>query len=148
MRQWTSKRLKKAMGRIIWIVVLLWLAGCAGSRTPSAGSPASWKKFREEGKASYYANSLHGRKMANGQPYRKGKMTAAHKQLPLGTKVKVTNPRTGRSVKVTITDRGPFVKGRIVDLSLKAARKMNMVDAGVIPVRLKVVRVAKGSAIE
>jgi len=78
--------------------------------------------------------------MANGQRYRPGKRTAAHKKLPFGTKVKVTNPTNGKSVKVRITDRGPFVAGRIIDLSMSAARKLDMEKAGVVPVQMKVIK--------
>lgn len=78
--------------------------------------------------------------MANGQPYRKGKLTAAHNTLPFGTKVKVRNEQNGKTVKVKITDRGPHAKGRIVDLSLAAARRLDMVSSGVAPVKLKVIR--------
>lgn len=80
--------------------------------------------------------------MANGEKYRRGKLTAAHRTLPLGTKVKVTNTRTSKSVKVRITDRGPFISGRIVDLSEKAARRLDFIKAGVIPVELKVIQPA------
>lgn len=97
-------------------------------------------RYTEEGKASYYSNKLAGRKMANGAKYRPGKMTAAHKTLPFGTKVKVTNPKTRQSVKVTITDRGPYAHGRVIDLSQKAARKLDIIDVGVAPVKLKVIR--------
>ena len=78
--------------------------------------------------------------MANGEPYRPGKLTAAHKTLPFGTKVKVTNTQTNASVKVTITDRGPFVAGRVIDLSYKAAKKIGMIEAGVVPVKIKAKR--------
>lgn len=105
--------------------------------------PAPGKQgYTEEGKASYYSNKLHGRKMANGERYNKGKLTAAHRTLPFGTKVKVTNLKTNKTVKVKITDRGPFVKGRVVDLSEAAARKLNYIEAGIAPVRLKVIKAA------
>nr|GFB54010.1 DnaJ protein ERDJ3B [Tanacetum cinerariifolium] len=71
------------------------------------------------------------------------KLTAAHNTLPFGTKIRVTNTRTGRSVKVIVNDRGPHVKGRIVDLSKRAARKIGLVDAGVAPVQLKVINIRK-----
>ena len=106
-------------------IALVLLSSCAANR------------FTEEGKASYYSDKLAGRKMANGEKYRPGKLTAAHKTLPFGTKVKVTNPKTNRSVKVTITDRGPFAPGRVIDLSRKAARKLDIIDTGVAPVKLK-----------
>ncbi|MBC5994058.1 septal ring lytic transglycosylase RlpA family protein [Pontibacter cellulosilyticus] len=109
-----------------------------------ASSSAEFGKrgYTEEGKASYYSRKLQGRKMANGEPYRRGKLTAAHKTLPFGTKVKVTNLQTNQTVKVKITDRGPYAKGRIVDLSEAAAKKIGSVKAGVVPVKMKVVKPA------
>src|SRR5690606_892169 len=86
------------------------------------------------GKASYYADKFVGRKTANGEIFRQGKMTAAHKTLPFGTKVKVKNLNNGRTIKVRINDRGPFVAGRIIDLSRKGARKLGMIRDGVVPV--------------
>lgn len=118
--------------------VALCLSSCAGS-APAFGE----KGYTEEGKASYYARKFQGRKMANGDPYRRGKLTAAHKTLPFGTKVKVTNLQTNETVKVKITDRGPFVRGRIVDLSESAAKRVGMLKAGVVPVKVKVVKPAK-----
>jgi rare lipoprotein A len=129
---------------ILGVALAGWLASCAPTRTPTPGNPASWRGYKEEGKASYYANHYQGKTMANGQPYRKGKLIAAHKEMPFGTKVKVTNLDTGRSVKVEITDRGPFVRGRVIDLSRKAARRVGMIDAGVVPVQVKVIRIAPG----
>ena len=93
-------------------------------------------KMVEKGRASYYADSFKGRPTANGERFRQGKRTAAHKTLPFGTKVKVTNLKNGRSVKVRINDRGPFVSGRVIDLSKKAARKLDMIDDGVAEVQL------------
>lgn len=84
--------------------------------------------------------------MANGEPYRKGNLTAAHKTLPFNSKVKVTNQKNGKSVKVKITDRGPHTKARIIDLSMAAAKRLDMVDAGVIPVKIKVVKAGKASS--
>ncbi|GAB3239078.1 hypothetical protein GCM10027346_32040 [Hymenobacter seoulensis] len=109
------------------------LASCAGS----SGT------FTQSGKASFYADKFEGRKTASGTVYRGGQRTAAHNTLPFGTVVRVTNPRNHRSVKVTVTDRGPHAKGRIIDLSKKAARKIDIIDAGVAPVELKVVRKAR-----
>lgn len=109
------------------------LTSCAGGRA-----------FTESGKASFYADKFKGRPTASGVPYRPSKRTAAHNTLPFGTVVRVTNPKNGRSVKVTVNDRGPHAKGRIIDLSKKAARKIGIVDAGVAPVTLKVVRPAGG----
>ena len=94
------------------------------------------KRLTEGGKASYYADKLDGRRTANGEVFRQRKLTAAHKTLPFGTKVKVKNLTNGKTVKVRINDRGPFVAGRIIDLSKKAAKKIDLVNAGVANVRL------------
>ena len=92
----------------------------------------------EEGVASYYADSLHGRKTANGEVYDRQTDTAAHRSLAFGTKVKVTNLENGRSVWVRINDRGPQVKGRIIDLSGSAARKLEIMEDGTARVRLEI----------
>lgn len=94
-------------------------------------------KITETGKASYYADKFNGRKTANGEVFRNRKKTAAHKTLPFGTIVKVTNLKNGRSVKVRINDRGPFVAGRQIDLSKKAARKIGMLREGVGQVKME-----------
>lgn len=94
-------------------------------------------KITETGKASFYADKFQGRKTANGEIFRQRKRTAASRTLPFGTKVKVKNLANGRTVKVRINDRGPFVKGRMIDLSRKAARKLGMLDAGVSDVQIK-----------
>lgn len=93
-------------------------------------------KITQTGKASYYANKFNGRKTASGEKFRNSKLTAAHKTLPFGTKVKVTNLRNGKSVKVRINDRGPFVAGRIIDLSRKAANRIDMKNEGVGNVKI------------
>lgn len=91
----------------------------------------------ENGKASYYADKFDGRKTASGATFSQRKLTAAHKTLPFGTKVKVTNLSNGKTVKVRINDRGPFKEGRIIDLSKKAAKKIALVTAGVAEVEIK-----------
>jgi rare lipoprotein A len=100
-------------------------------------------KTTETGKASYYADKFKGRPTSSGEIFRQHKRTAAHKTLPFGTKVKVTNLENGRTVRVRINDRGPFVAGRIIDLTKRAARKLKMVDAGVSNVEIKY-RLKKG----
>lgn len=95
------------------------------------------KYITETGNASYYGDQFVHRPMANGKKFNQHKLTAAHKTLPLGTKVKVINLTNHHRVKVRITDRGPFVKGRIIDLSKKAARRINMINDGVAQVELK-----------
>ncbi|WP_207511018.1 septal ring lytic transglycosylase RlpA family protein [Longitalea luteola] len=95
------------------------------------------RKITETGKASYYADKFHGRTTASGEKFNQHKLTAAHKTLPFGTKVKVTNLSNGRSVNVIVNDRGPFAPGRIIDVSKKAARKLGMIDAGVASIEIK-----------
>ncbi|MBC3540711.1 septal ring lytic transglycosylase RlpA family protein [Rufibacter sediminis] len=120
------------------LFIALLASGCSSS-APAFGT----RGYTETGKASFYSDKLKGNKMANGERYKPGKRTAAHKKLPFGTKVKVTNPQNGRSVKVLITDRGPFARGRIIDLSKSAARKLDIEKSGVAPVQMKVVREGK-----
>lgn len=91
----------------------------------------------EEGKATWYADRFHGRYTASGEVYSKHKLTAAHPKLPFGSQVRVTHLRNGRSVIVTINDRGRFRKGRIIDLSRKAAEELQMITEGVAQVKVE-----------
>lgn len=102
----------------------------------------------ETGIASVYSDRLQGRKTASGETYDPGRMTAAHRTLPFGTRVKVTNARTHRSAVVTINDRGPALAGRILDLSPRAAKALGIDPDGVARVTVEVVGDApeKGSA--
>ena len=93
-------------------------------------------RLHERGGASYYADKFKGRRTASGEKFRQYKLTAAHKSLPFGTKVKVKNLSNGRSVKVKINDRGPFVSGRIIDLSKKAARRLGIIQSGTANVEI------------
>ncbi len=121
----------------------------AGSTAPSGAqyeSPDDFKnlgndawKNEMEGIASWYGEEFNGRLTASGEVYDMYKMTAAHKTLPLGTVVKVTNEDNGKTVEVTINDRGPYVKGRIIDLSKTAGRAIGMREAGTARVKLEVV---------
>jgi len=97
----------------------------------------SSKVTTQTGKASFYASSFNGKKTASGDKFRSSKKTAAHNTIPFGTKVKVTNLSNGKSVKVKINDRGPHVSGRIIDLSRKAAKKIDMIDKGVANVKIE-----------
>ena len=98
----------------------------------------------QTGKASFYADKFEGRTTANGDKYRHNKLTAAHKTLPFGTRIKVTNLANNRSVEVVINDRGPYVDGRIVDLSRSAAEKLDFVQLGLAEVTLEVVDAGDG----
>jgi len=93
-----------------------------------------------EGVASYYGNELAGNRTSSGERFDPHAFTAAHRSLPLGTKLRVTNLSNGRSVFVRVNDRGPFTRGRILDVSLAAAREIAMVGPGHARVRLEVVR--------
>lgn len=86
----------------------------------------------QRGKASWYGRRHHGRKTASGERFDMHAMTAAHRKFPFGTRVRVTNLKNGRSVVVRINDRGPFGRGRIIDVSEAAARALGMIDAGVV----------------
>jgi rare lipoprotein A len=114
---------------------LLFFASCSRKTTP-AGTPVSGKLTKESGKASYYGNEFDGRKTANGEIFRQNKLTAAHRTLPFGTLVTVKNLGNGRSVTVRINDRGPFAKGRIIDLSRSAAQSIDMIRQGVASVEI------------
>jgi rare lipoprotein A len=93
----------------------------------------------EEGKASWYGAPFHGRQASNGEIYDMNKLTAAHRTLPFNSVVRVTNIANGKSTTVRITDRGPFVDNRIIDLSYAAAKEIGSIGPGVVPVRLEII---------
>jgi rare lipoprotein A len=105
------------------------------SKIPPTPAPVG---YTEQGNASWYGNPFHGRRASNGETYDMYKLTAAHRTLPFETMVRVTNLDNGKTTTVRITDRGPFVDNRIIDLSLAAAREIESVGPGVVPVRLEV----------
>ena len=116
--------------------------GCTTLR-PSSSGPALYDSKPlsvETGKASFYGGRWIGRLTANGERYRADDCTAAHKKLPFNTMVRVTNLRNGKSVIVRINNRGPYAKGRILDLSVVAARKVEMIGDGIIPVKAEVLK--------
>ena len=121
-------------------LALLTGAACAHHhpvpRSPVAPVPVGWE---ETGQASWYGHPYHGRETSSGQVYDMRQMTAAHRTLPFDTCVLVENRDNGRTVEVRINDRGPFAAGRILDLSYAAARVLGAAEAGVIPVRLRVI---------
>ncbi|MDJ0783700.1 MAG: septal ring lytic transglycosylase RlpA family protein [Desulfosarcinaceae bacterium] len=117
-----------------WLVAAL-LCACA-----SAPDTRSIPSFRQVGYASYYADRFHGRHTANGERYHVRKFTAAHRHLPFGTVVKVRALKSGAAVTVRINDRGPFVKGRIIDLSRVAAKELGILKAGVAKVEVTILK--------
>jgi rare lipoprotein A len=104
--------------------------------------------YRETGVASWYGAEFHGRPTANGETYNMYGLTAAHRLMPLGTTIRVTERETGRSVTVKVNDRGPFVRGRILDLSYGAAKALGMTGSGTAPVAIEVVGLPQESLIE
>ena len=124
------------------LLLIVWgLHGCAGRApkyaAPFAGYPVG---YVERGYASWYGPGFHGNKTANGEVYDSHQLTAAHRTLPLGSVVQVRSLTNGRQVTVRINDRGPFVKGRIIDLSLAGAQTLAMIGPGTDRVELRVVR--------
>lgn len=109
---------------------------------PLAGGAA--EKNVSHGKASWYGTTAHGKKTANGEIFSRYSLTAAHKTLPFGTVVRVHNLRNGRQILVRINDRGPFAKGRIVDVSRRAAEELNMITSGVANVAMEVISNRQG----
>jgi Lytic transglycolase len=119
-------------GRTLWLIVasglmVLGVLSCAQEPTHTLRGVASW-----------YGYPHHGRMTASGRRFDMYELTAAHRTLPLGARVRVTNLLNGRSVVVTITDRGPFVKKRVIDLSYAAARQIDLLGPGTAPVQLEV----------
>lgn len=132
-----SQRCAKVQRRFVWLVlvvvgVVAFLYGC-GPREVNRDKPP----FEQVGMASYYARSLHGRQTASGEKYNENALTAAHPRLPFGTRLKVTNLENGRTVEVRVNDRGPFVRRRVIDLSYAAARKLGMLQDGVVRVEIR-----------
>jgi len=144
------------------LILVSLVSGCAHRGTPTATAPqptreptrtpeptptqkptikpggVAKKGAWEKGLASWYGEPYHGRRTASGEIYDMHEMTAAHRTLPFGTVVKVTRRDTGDDVKVRITDRGPFIKGRIIDLSFAAAKKIGLDNDGIAPVKVVV----------
>ncbi len=141
--------------RLLWLVLVVVVSGCATARAtapPSAPAPPRAAvpppspprlpgpdsgAFEQTGVASWYGRQHHGKRTASGEAYDMNGLTAAHRTLPLGTRVRVTNLDNGRSVDVRINDRGPFAGNRLIDLSYAAARRLGAVGVGVFRVGLK-----------
>ncbi len=119
--------------------VWFWIAGILLGMA-CAGQPARKGAWVQEGLASWYGPGFQGKRTASGERFNMHQYTAAHRTLPFGTRVRVTHLRTGRSVVVRINDRGPWKRGRIIDLSYAAARAIGLIRDGVAPVRIEVVQ--------
>lgn len=105
----------------------------------TASAPADTAPAPRSGMASYYSDRFQGLLTASGVPFDQQAMTAAHRKLPMGTRVRVTRPATDQSVEVVINDRGPYAQGRIIDLSRRAAQKLDMLERGVARVIVTVI---------
>ena len=110
------------------------------SKPSKTVSPSSKYRSSQIGYTSYYAHKFHGRPTASGEIYDMNGLSAAHRELPLGTIIRVTHLSNGKSVVVKVNDRGPFVGDRILDLSLGAAKKLDMVKEGVARVKIEIVK--------
>lgn len=135
--------MKFALMRLIIFLVSVTILSCSSiqpnisSIQPKSGS--EWLGYTETGKASFYADIHQLKKTASGELYNHKLKTAAHRKIPFGTKLKVTNVKNGKSVVVKINDRGPFVKGRIVDLSKSAFSSIGNTSSGLINVQIEII---------
>lgn len=137
------------------LLLLALLSACAGRRVPPPSGPDApgaegdvGEGWQQTGVASWYGEPFHGRTTASGERYDQEGLTAAHRSLPFGTWVRVRNLGNGRTVRVRITDRGPFVDGRIIDLSRAAARSLRMIGSGTARVRVTVVEYSGCHAVQ
>lgn len=151
-----------SFGSGLWLLLAtaLLLVGCSASHgTSNIGSPADDLDTERiasgpdggdhalSGRASWYGSDFHGQTTASGEPYDMYGFTAAHKTLPFHTIVRVIHPKTRKSVVVRINDRGPYADGRIIDLSKAAARDLDMIRRGTMPVVLRVLQWGDGSRV-
>ena len=120
------------------MVLTVALVTACSSRTPVVKEPVVKEPgYHAVGLASYYGRKFHGRRTASGEHYNMQALTAAHRTLAFGSRVEVTNLKNGRKVRVRINDRGPFIKGRIIDLSYAAAKQIGMLSRGVARVKIQ-----------
>lgn len=129
-------RMKK-FNLIFTAFILILLAGC--SSIDNGKTKGYAKSHQLVGQASWYGKKFHGKRTASGERYDNGAYTAAHRSLPFGTIVRVTNTANGKQVDVKINDRGPFVKGRVIDLSQKAFEQIGSIKKGVAPVKIEII---------
>lgn len=137
----TSPRLRMVgvRSRVLPTLLILVLAACSSTPPPAAPAPAPpprEESIYQEGLASWYGPGFEGRATASGEVFDPDSLTAAHRRLPFGSRVRVVNVENGNEVVVRINDRGPWIDGRVIDLSRAAARVLDMIDSGVARVRL------------
>src|SRR6478609_3516083 len=119
------------MRKLLFVLILQCVVGSAMAQT-------------QTGKASFYADKFEGSPTASGEKYKHNKLTAAHKSLPFGTKLRVTNVANNQSVEVVVNDRGPYVDGRVIDLSRSAAEKLGFINQGLAEVKIEVIDAGDG----
>ena len=128
----------RLIARFLFTVSLCSLISCSEDQFRS--KPISvGRSVTVTGLASFYSDALQGRKTASGEHYNREAFTAAHRAFPFGTLVRIVNQRNGKSIVVRINDRGPYVDGRIIDLSWRAAHSLDMIADGVVPVLLELI---------
>lgn len=126
----------KYVSLTLMLLVTLALSGCSSTHS------GSWQGFTESGQASFYGDKHQNKKTASGERYNHKLKTAAHKEIPFGSVVKVTNLKNGKTVVVKVNDRGPFVRGRIIDLSKSAFSSIGNTSAGLLDVKIEVIQAA------
>lgn len=138
----------------VLLAMSLGLTGCtekeadgSASKAEKKSQDAARKPYKEVGEASWYGPGFHGRETASGETFDQRKMTAAHPTLPLGTEAEVTNLENKKKVEVEITDRGPYVNDRVIDLSKAAAKKLDMKEEGVSKVKIEAAPVKKKNSV-
>ena len=126
-------------GSVAASAAVIALAGLLAASPTGQGSqfPDTVPEWIQQGRVSWYGPGFHGRRTANGEVFDTHDLTMAHRSLPMGTSVRVTNLDNGRSVVVRVNDRGPYVRGRVADLSHAAAERLGFVDEGVVPARIE-----------
>ncbi len=123
------------------VLVILFAVGCAGTSVRMINNTGRNQRYSvEKGIASWYGKDHAGRLTANGETFNPRRLTAAHKTLPFDTIVRVTNLKNNRQVVVRINDRGPYVERRIIDLSRRAAKKVDMLEDGIVPARVEILK--------
>ncbi len=134
----------KKLNLIFIAFILNFLIACSPASAVTLDKTRSYAKSHElVGKASWYGKKFDGKRTSSGERFNKRAYTAAHKSLPFGTIVRVTNIANGKKVDVKINDRGPFVKGRVIDLSQKAFEKISNIKKGVAPIKIEIIDKSK-----
>ena len=126
----------KVKALLLPLIIIFSLSSCNELFAP-AEEDATNGAYTEEGIASYYADKYEGRPTASGEIFRQDLLTAAHKTLPFGTMVTITNLKNGKKMRVRINDRGPFVTGRIIDLTSRGARELDFIRDGIVNVKIE-----------